>query len=295
MAEDLVVDGSVIVNDGSVIINKQGDGETLLQLNTNRRWAVRQSGEGAGTALELVSIGGGGNKAFLMTTTGRVVVNGGSLEVNRQGDGQTILLLNTDRRWAFRQLGSGAGTALELVSIGGGGNKNFVINTTGRVGIGTTTPRERLEVDGNILATGDVILSGADCAEDFNVADAKELDPGTVMVIGDEDELHPCTEAYDKRVAGILSGAGDYRPGVVLDRQETSCRRMPLALTGKAYCKVDAALAPIETGDLLTTAPVTGHAMKVVDPLKGFGAVIGKALRPHKSGRGLIPVLISLQ
>ncbi len=39
----------------------------------------------------------------------------------------------------------------------------------------------------------------------------------------------------------------------------------------------------------------TGHAMKAENPLKAFGAVIGKALRPLKAGQGLIPVLISLQ
>ena len=57
--------------------------------------------------------------------------------------------------------------------------------------IGTTNPQEKLEVNGNILATGDVILTGADCAEDFDVKDAQALEPGTVMVIGDEDRLTP--------------------------------------------------------------------------------------------------------
>jgi hypothetical protein len=35
--------------------------------------------------------------------------------------------------------------------------------------------------------------------------------------------------------------------------------------------------------------------MKISDPLKAFGAVVGKALRPHKEGKGLIPILIALQ
>jgi hypothetical protein len=50
-----------------------------------------------------------------------------------------------------------------------------------------------------------------------------------------------------------------------------------------------------KVGDLLTTAPTPGHAMKADDPLKAFGAVIGKALRPLPDGQGLIPVLIALQ
>jgi hypothetical protein len=51
----------------------------------------------------------------------------------------------------------------------------------------------------------------------------------------------------------------------------------------------------IEVGDLLTTSPTRGHAMKVDEPMKAFGAVIGKALRPLREGQGLIPILIALQ
>ena len=64
---------------------------------------------------------------------------------------------------------------------------------------------------------------------------------------------------------------------------------------GKVYCKVDAQYAPIEVGDLLTTSPTLGHAMKAEDPWKAFGAVLGKALRPLAAGQGLIPILIALQ
>ena len=64
---------------------------------------------------------------------------------------------------------------------------------------------------------------------------------------------------------------------------------------GKVYCKVDADYASIEVGDLLTTSSTPGHAMKADDPFKTFGAVIGKALRPLKAGRGLIPILVALQ
>jgi hypothetical protein len=66
-------------------------------------------------------------------------------------------------------------------------------------------------------------------------------------------------------------------------------------LLGKLYCKVDAQSSPIEVGDLLTTSCIPGHAMKASDPRKAFGSVIGKALRPLKEGRGLIPILIALQ
>jgi hypothetical protein len=66
-------------------------------------------------------------------------------------------------------------------------------------------------------------------------------------------------------------------------------------MMGKVYCKADAQYSSIEVGDLLTTSPTPGHAMKASDPLKSFGSVIGKALRPLTAGQGLIPILIALQ
>lgn len=165
----------------------------------------------------------------------------------------------------------------------------------GMVGIGTMTPTELLEVHGNILATGDIKLAGADCAEDFDVRDRAALEAGMVMVIGAEERLERCGTPYDRRVAGVLSGAGNCRPGIVLGKQRLSAERLPLALNGKVYCMVDAAYSAVDVGDLLTTSPTPGHAMKAADPGRAFGAVLGKALRPVPAGRGLIPILVCLQ
>jgi hypothetical protein len=115
------------------------------------------------------------------------------------------------------------------------------------------------------------------------------------MVLGEEGALRQSYQAYDKCVAGVISGAGSYKPGIILDKHESQTKRLPVGLLGKVYCKVDAHSSPIEIGDLLTTSSTPGHAMKASDPLKAFGAVIGKALRPLKEGQGLIPILIALQ
>jgi hypothetical protein len=149
--------------------------------------------------------------------------------------------------------------------------------------------------DGNVVVTGDVTLTGADFAEEFDVTATAEAEPGTVMVLDEHGTLQPSQQAYDKRVAGVISGAGTYKPGIVLDKQQSVENRMPVALVGKVYCRVDALYASIEVGDLLTTSLTPGHAMKASDPLSAFGAVIGKALRPLKEGQGLIPILIALQ
>lgn len=165
-----------------------------------------------------------------------------------------------------------------------------------------TAGAERMRIDANgdvthygglTMASGkDIIFS--DVAEEFDMADV-QAEPGTVMAIDHDGTLRPCSSPYDQKVAGIVSGAGDYRPAVVLGKTAQMGNRRSLALVGKAYCKVEGDSSPIEVGDLLTTSSVPGHAMKAADRFKAFGAVIGKALRPWRGGRGLIPILIALQ
>jgi hypothetical protein len=148
---------------------------------------------------------------------------------------------------------------------------------------------------GDVEVTGDIRLTNADCAEDFTIGSDTAVEPGVVMVLGEEGALFPSQQAYDKRVAGVVSGAGEYKPGIVLDKHPSEHTRQPIALLGKVYCKVDAQYGAIAVGDLMTTSPTPGHAMKVIDHDKAFGSVIGKALRPLREGQGLIPVLIALQ
>jgi len=170
------------------------------------------------------------------------------------------------------------------------------VTTAGAVSAGSVT------TSGNVTAN-DVILTGADLAEDFSTAGVP-IEPGTVVVIDDAGALGQSSRAYDKRVAGVVSGAGSFKPGIVMDRarpdpEEVAAqfggKRVSIALVGKVYCKVDAGYAPVEVGDLLTTSPTPGHAMRADDQTKAFGAVIGKALAPLASGTSLVPILVALQ
>jgi hypothetical protein len=156
-----------------------------------------------------------------------------------------------------------------------------------------------LNCDGNITAkkisASDAFFFGADCAEDFDISSSELIEPGTVVVLNEGGQLEQSHRAYDKKVVGVISGAGYHKPGITLDKRQSTSQRLPVALFGKVYCKADARHSPIEIGDLLTTSPTPGHAMKANDPLTAFGSVIGKALRPLNAGCGLIPILIALQ
>lgn len=149
---------------------------------------------------------------------------------------------------------------------------------------------------GSLTVTkGDILLPGADCAEQFDAVGERQLEPGTVVILDGEGAVRESGDAYDRKVAGVVSGAGTYRPAIILDRQSSNPDRVAVALVGKVYCKVDAQYASIEVGDLLTTSSTPGCAMKAGDRSKAFGAVLGKALRPLASGRDLIPILVALQ
>jgi hypothetical protein len=150
-------------------------------------------------------------------------------------------------------------------------------------------------VDGTLSVTKDILLTNGDCAEEFNVSSESDIDPGTVLSLDGDGALYPSSTAYDSRVVGVVSGAGDYRPAIVLDRQVREGPRVAVALLGKVFCKVDADCSPVAVGDLLTTAPSPGYAMKASDRTRSFGAVIGKALAPLDQGRGLIPILVTLR
>jgi hypothetical protein len=209
--------------------------------------------------------------------------------------------------WSGRVIASGPSNAVVMGELAGvatlGGHNaalsswaNLVLQPVGgNVGIGTPTPASALHVVGNITVTGDVLLTGADCAEHFDVVGDRPPEPGTVVVIDESGALRESQNPYDKKVAGVVSGAGEYRHGLVLDKRSSQEGRIPVALVGKVFCKVDAQYAQIALGDLLTTSPKPGHAMKATEATKALGAVIGKALAKLEGGRGLIPILVALQ
>jgi hypothetical protein len=200
----------------------------------------------------------------------------------------------------------GAALTAAVLEVGGSGfNGNLVVkNLTGKTVLKVDAAGPQIQLrndDGETTVvldgeTGDIRLVGADAAEDFEIADGHtNVAPGTVMVIERTGRLRESTDPYDRRVAGVICGAGGTRPGIVLGHASDGRQRRSLALAGTVYCKADAGAAPIEVGDLLTSSSTPGHAMKAVDRRRAFGAVMGKALQPLPQGRGLIPVLVALQ
>lgn len=265
----------------AVYIGADGkEGDIYLRDSTGRNVFI-VNGDAAA-----VFVGGDGNEGDLFVRDGdgrdalRVDGNNAALYVGVEGNEGDIIVRDAEGRDVFHVDGNNA-----ILDIGADGNE-------GDIRVFDADGDLRIHLDGG---SGDILLLGADCAEDFAVRDAATVEPGTVLIIDDAGGLRESRSAYDRRVAGVVSGGGSYRPGIILDKQRDLPDRMPVALVGKVFCKVDADCGAIDVGDLLTTSDTPGHAMKVVDPARAFGAVIGKALAPLRGGRGLLPILVALQ
>jgi hypothetical protein len=145
------------------------------------------------------------------------------------------------------------------------------------------------------------ITGGSDLSENFDILGTDpdlELLPGMVVSIDPENPgcLAVSAEAYDRKVAGIVSGAGGIRPGMLMGQEgSVADGSNPVALTGRVYCLVDASYGEIQPGDLLTTSDTPGYAMKVSDHSRAHGAILGKAMSSLGQGRGLVLVLVTLQ
>jgi hypothetical protein len=175
----------------------------------------------------------------------------------------------------------------------------FIEQSTREVGIGTTAPQAKLDVRGRTRTQVLEITGGSDLSEQFEIkAEEQKVEPGMVVCIDAAScgNLVVSQKAYDRTVAGIVSGAGGVKPGMLMGQKGTMADgEHPVALTGRAYCRADASNGPITPGDLLTTSDVAGHAMKVTDYERAQGAILGKAMSSLEEGRGLVLVLVSLQ
>jgi hypothetical protein len=159
----------------------------------------------------------------------------------------------------------------------------------------------RIYENGNVSLKVLQITGGSDLSEDFDVRAVKEdllPAPGMVVSIDPENpgDLMVSDKSYDRKVAGIISGAGGVKPGMLMGQKGSAADgTSPVALTGRVYCWVDAVKGSVEPGDLLTTSETPGHAMKVTNYAMAQGAILGKAMTPLDRGKGLVLVLVALQ
>lgn len=193
-----------------------------------------------------------------------------------------------NERWRLARGTNGEFSIINVTSSG----------PTERVRFGTTTGTA-LTVPGTTTTQVLTITGGADIAEPFNIhaAEGTAIVPGMVVSIDPArtGELRVSDGAYDRTVAGIISGANGVNPGLTLTQAGTVADgKHPVALTGRVWVLADATHGPITAGNLLTTSDTPGHAMKAGDTARSAGATIGKAMSSLESGKGYVLVLVNL-
>ncbi len=189
---------------------------------------------------------------------------------------------------------TGGPTQFGLEFQTGNSTKMYIANN-GNVGIGTTAPETLLRVNGTAKVNVLEISGSGDVAERFEINGL--VKPGMLVEIDPSDpgKLRLATKSYSRLVAGVVSGAKDMRPGVILDPHEND-ENLPVAMSGRAWVFCDATSSGVEPGDFLVASSRPGFAMAGRDPKKTAGATIGKAMTPLAKGKsGMVLVLVSLQ
>ncbi|HRQ63503.1 MAG TPA: hypothetical protein PKZ76_01325 [Xanthomonadaceae bacterium] len=195
----------------------------------------------------------------------------------------------------------GSSTVRKELRFNVGGEEVMRIRDNGRVGIGTGAPLDALHVRGTVRTDVLRIVGGSDLAERFDVASTRDLIPVPGMVVSidphNPGKLVPSTRAYDRTVAGIISGANGVHSGMIMGQDDSIADGAhPVALTGRVYVMAEAGDQAIEPGDLLTTSDIAGHAARVRDFSRAQGAILGKAMTGLARGeQGMVLVLVSLQ
>lgn len=226
----------------------------------------------------------GGNAGGTNTSGGsNTFVGRNAGDLNTTGNNNTVVGANADL----------STTNLSFATAVGAG---AVVSTNNTIQLGRAADTVRASI---LQITG-----GSDLAENFEIDNGEkssaamdEVKPGMVVAIDPRNagKLALARGTYNRRVAGIISGANNLSAGMLLPNLSTAENSMPLALSGRVWVYADATKNPIIPGDLLTTSNTPGHAMKATNYKKAQGAIIGKAMSELKSGKGLILVLITLQ
>ena len=143
----------------------------------------------------------------------------------------------------------------------------------------------RFHAGASLVAEGTIDASafntvGFDLAERYRVTG--EAEPGDLLSMDPEHPMFVRRSpgvAYDQQLMGIVSTA----PGVNLGNEGD----VSVALSGRVPTKVSVMNGAINVGDVLTSSPIPGVAMKATGP----GRTIGYALEPATS-TGVIEVFV---
>jgi hypothetical protein len=293
---------TIYAQDGSSTVQLYGESGAagLISVNNNVSSSrVSLDGESTGGGGEVSVLDGTGTETVELL--GASLTNLGGILRLRQADGSVGVEVSAEGYagdGGLISLKNASGTE-KLEVDGDDGDGAPAIRLKNAAGTTTITIDGDLSGDGRITTQELQITGGSDLSEQFDIQTLDQaVTPGSIVCIDPSNpgQLAVSARAYDRTVAGVVSGAGGVKPGMLMGQIGTiATGRHPVALTGRVYCLADASQGEIRPGDLITTSDLPGHGMKVTDHARAQGAIIGKAMTGLKDGKGLVLVLVSLQ
>ena len=149
-----------------------------------------------------------------------------------------------------------------------------IISTGANSTAGTITGNWSLSAGSQLRATY------ADLAE-YYAGDAN-IEPGTVVEFGGDQEVHLCNSYMSKLVAGIVTT----NPAYIMNTDINCEYPIAIALQGRIPAKV---IGPVHRGDMMVSAN-NGYAISCNSPL--MGTVLGKALTDFNGETGVIEIMV---
>ncbi len=168
---------------------------------------------------------------------------------------------------------------------------------TGGAHFSDATGNRRVQLGVSADGNGYVRVNGTnvnDYAELLELATRDGVVPGSVVAYDASARgIVPASAANARQVVGVISGAGGFRPGMVIGSRSDESQDFPVSMSGLIYVRVSDEAGEIVPGDLLVPSSVAGVGMRMVDPSAAAGMVFGKALEPWSgTGEGLVLMLV---
>ncbi|MBU1048509.1 hypothetical protein KKG90_00660 [Candidatus Bipolaricaulota bacterium] len=283
------------------VVNESGAGD-----------ALRARNDGSGSAIAAWSASGYGIHALADAANRSAVIGLGTAAIGVNGRSDTndgvvgvTQAAGKSGVWGHSLAGIGVTGSSDsndgVVGVSQAANRSGIFGSNDR-GVGITAQSlsgTALYVRGTSIFERYASFQGGhgDLSENYRAEEP--LGAGDVVTISSTGGLllTLARTADNTAVAGVVATDPSLRlAGGIPDGES-----VPLAIAGRVLCKVDASLGAIAPGDLLTTSPTPGHAMRATPINIGDvefyrpGTILGKALEACEEGTSLIQILITLQ
>jgi len=157
------------------------------------------SGGGGGSTIDTGSFATTGSNSFY----GNQIITG-SLTIHSSGTASPALNFENDgtstplAQIKGQSYGGGSGGGIDFYYYNGSHIEGFQLNNTGNVGIGTSSPPQRLTVSGSISASGTVVSSGVNI---------DTTDTSSSFDMGTGEQIIPVWSGMNVSSSGIISQA----------------------------------------------------------------------------------------